>query len=444
MSPARFVEIPSGHERAFAADLARQRSTEALDPTIEAGARAILADVAARGDDAVSEHALRIDRKSVQHLGPQEARAAFEAIDAPLRRSLQLAAARIRQFHGAQARREKRVRFRVTRPDGTVLEQRIRALDRVGLYVPGGRAAYPSTVLMNAIAASEAGVREVVLVSPAADAPVVLAAAHIAGVCRIIRVGGAQAIGALAYGTLTIPRVDKIVGPGNTWVAAAKRLVHGLVDTDMIAGPSEILVISDGTAPAEWIAADLLSQAEHDPDATAICLTPDRAHADAVIAALETALRRLPREEIARASLRSHGLVAVVHDLDAAVTISELVAPEHVQLAVGDPRALSRKVHRAGCVFLGTRTCEALGDYSAGTNHVLPTGGSARFASPLGVHAFLKRTNYVEIGPVTFKQIAPATIALAEAEGLDGHAEAVRVRRARVAEAGARAPKAAT
>ncbi|HEX5724900.1 MAG TPA: histidinol dehydrogenase, partial [Longimicrobiaceae bacterium] len=315
--------------------------------------------------------------------------------------------------------------------DGTILGQMVRPLRSAGLYVPGGRAAYPSSVLMNAIPAAVAGVERIVMVSPAPRGemlPVVLAAAHVAGVHEVLKIGGAQAVAALAFGTETVPRVDKIVGPGNRFVAEAKRQVFGRVDIDMVAGPSEILVIADDGAEAEHVAADLVAQAEHDPDAIAWLVTPSLRLALAVPDALERLLERNPRRDVARAALEGNGLIVVVPDLDAAAEVAELRAPEHLELLVAEPLALAGRIRSAGAVFLGASSPEPVGDYYAGPNHVLPTGGTARFASPLGVYDFLKRTSVIGYSPERLRRHGPDVIRLAEAEGLFGHAEAIRVR----------------
>jgi histidinol dehydrogenase len=311
--------------------------------------------------------------------------------------------------------------------DGTRLGQRVSALERVGLYVPGGKAAYPSSVLMNAVPAKVAGVRELVMVSPNPD-PTVLAAAALAGVDRVFALGGAHAIAALAYGTASIPRVDKIVGPGNQYVAEAKRQVYGDVGIDMLAGPSEILVISDASAPAEWLAMDLFSQAEHDESAQALLLSPDARHLDAVAAAIERLLPAMARREIIARSLAARGALIQTADLAEACTLANGIAPEHLELAVADPQAWLPRLTHAGAIFLGRFSSEAIGDYCAGPNHVLPTAGSARFSSALGVYDFQKRTSIIEVSQAAAERLGRVAAALADAEGLPAHARAARMR----------------
>jgi histidinol dehydrogenase len=316
-------------------------------------------------------------------------------------------------------------------PDGTMLGQRVAPLRRVGVYVPGGRAAYPSSVLMNVIPASVAGVDEIVMVTPTPFgevSQVVLAAAHVAGVTEVLRIGGAQAVAALAYGTETLERVDKIVGPGNKWVAEAKRQVFGVVDIDMVAGPSEILVIADDRANPVHVAADLIGQAEHDPDAIAWLVTTCAELAAATPAVIDRLLQDNPRREVAREALEANGAIVLVDSLDDAAAVAELRAPEHLELLVEEPMILAGRIRNAGAIFLGSSSPEPMGDYFAGPNHVLPTGGTARFASPLGVYDFVKRTSLIGLSPARLRRDAPDVIRLAESEGLHGHAEAVRVR----------------
>jgi histidinol dehydrogenase len=411
-------------------DLMRAASTE--DPKLREDVAAILKGVAERGDAALLEYTERFDRLRAAdvgelRVGPDALEAAARAVPAELLESLRRAAEQIRAFHQRQAE----TGFVDLFPDGTLLGQRVLPLRRVGVYVPGGRAAYPSSVLMNVIPARVAGVEEVVMVSPAPDGemdPAVLAAAHIAGVTEVLRIGGAQAVGALAYGTESIERVDKIAGPGNRWVAEAKRQVFGAVDIDMVAGPSEILVIADETANARQVAADLIGQAEHDPDAIAWLVTDSAALAERVPGELESLLAANPRREIARASLEENGLLLVVPDLAAAAAAAELRAPEHLELLVRQPLELAGRIRNAGAIFLGAHSPEPMGDYFAGPNHVLPTGGTARFASPLGVYDFVKRTSLIGYSEARLRAHAADVIRLAEAEGLHGHAEAVRVR----------------
>jgi histidinol dehydrogenase len=352
-------------------------------------------------------------------------RRALDELPAAVRRDLRLAAGRIRDFH----RRQRQGSWSYRDPSGTRLGQQVRALERVGVYVPGGTAAYPSSVLMNVIPAKVAGVGEVIGVTPPgrADAAV-LAAAHLAGIDRLFRVGGAQAIAALAYGTRSIPRVDKICGPGNAFVATAKRMVFGTVDIDMIAGPSEVLIVADGRASAAHLAADLLSQAEHDPLAAAILVTPSAALVRAVQAELAVQLAALPRRTIAARALRRHGTAFVTADLAGAIAVANRVAPEHLELAVTRPERWLPEVRHAGAIFLGADAPEPFGDYLAGPNHVLPTGGSARFSSPLGVYDFIKRSSVIAASPRALRRLGPAVVRLARLEGLEAHARAVALR----------------
>ncbi|MET0400091.1 MAG: histidinol dehydrogenase [Longimicrobiaceae bacterium] len=410
--------------------LASGASTD--DPELREAVAGILRDVAERGDAALLEHTRRLDRldaASVDELRVprEELERAAASLDPALLASLRRAADNVRRFH----ERQREHGFVDLLPDGSLLGQRVTALRRVGIYVPGGRAAYPSTVLMNAIPAAVAGVEEIVMVSPAPDgevAPVVLAAAHVAGVTEVIRAGGAQAVGALAFGTASVGRVDKIVGPGNKWVAEAKRQVFGRVDIDMVAGPSEILVIADELADARHIAADLIGQAEHDPDAIAWLVTTCAAHLAEVPREIERLLEANPRREVARAALEANGAIVQVPDLAAAAELAELRAPEHLELLVMEPLVLAGRIRNAGAIFLGSWSPEPVGDYFAGPNHVLPTGGTARFASPLGVYDFLKRTSLIGYSAERLRRDAADVVRLAESEGLHGHAEAVRVR----------------
>jgi histidinol dehydrogenase len=410
--------------------LMRAASTD--DPQLRTDVAAILARVAAEGDAALLEYTARFDdfpveRAAELRLGADALAEAARALDPELLGSLRRAAEQIRAFHQRQAE----TGFVDLFPDGTLLGQRVLPLRRVGVYVPGGRAVYPSSVLMNVLPARVAGVEEVVMVSPAPGGhtdPAVLAAAHVAGVSEVIRVGGAQAVAALAYGTETLERVDKIVGPGNRWVAEAKRQVFGLVDIDMVAGPSEILVIADDSADPRQVAADLIGQAEHDPDAIAWLVTPSAELAARVPDAIEALLANNPRREIARAALERNGLLLVVPDLAAAAEAADLRAPEHLELLVPQPLELAGRIRNAGAIFLGAHSPEPMGDYFAGPNHVLPTGGTARWASPLGVYDFLKRTSLIGYSEARLRAHAADVIRLAEAEGLHGHAEAVRIR----------------
>jgi histidinol dehydrogenase len=410
--------------------LATAASTD--DPELREAVAGILRDVAERGDAALLEHTRRLDRldaASVDELRVprEELERAAASLDPALLASLRRAADNVRRFH----ERQREHGFVDLLPDGSLLGQRVTALRRVGIYVPGGRAAYPSTVLMNAIPAAVAGVEEIAMVSPAPDgevAPVVLAAAHVAGVTEVIRAGGAQAVGALAFGTASVGRVDKIVGPGNKWVAEAKRQVFGRVDIDMVAGPSEILVIADELADARHVAADLIGQAEHDPDAIAWLVTTCAAHLTEVPREIERLLEANPRREVARAALEANGAIVQVPDLAAAAELADLRAPEHLELLVMEPLLLAGRIRNAGAIFLGSWSPEPVGDYFAGPNHVLPTGGTARFASPLGVYDFLKRTSLIGYSAERLRRDAADVVRLAESEGLHGHAEAVRVR----------------
>jgi histidinol dehydrogenase len=398
---------------------------------VERVVQRIVRDVARRGDRAVLAWTAKLDGVRLTPRSLRVARddlaVAFRDLPRRLRADLTLAARRIKAFHQQQRSRSW------TRRDasGASCGLRVQALERVGLYVPGGRAAYPSTVLMTAIPARVAGVDELIAVSPSGRqgcAPVILAACHLAGVDALYRVGGAQAVAALAYGTATIPRVDKIVGPGNAYVATAKRLVFGLVDIDSIAGPSEVLILADARAEAELVAADMLAQAEHDPDAAAVCITPSTALAGRVARALDRQLATLPRRAIAARSLTRYGAIITVGSRRDAIALANALAPEHLELAVTDPRRWLDRIRHAGAVFFGAGAPEAFGDYLAGPNHVLPTGGTARFASPLGVWDFEKRTSVIAAGRATLVRLGPAVARLARAEGLEAHARAVELR----------------
>jgi len=395
---------------------------------VEATVRRILRAVRRDGDAALVAFTRRFDgvavRAATLRVPPDDLAAAYRDQPAVVRRDLGLAARRIRAFHLRQRERSWSLRDR----EGARLGQLIRPLDRVGVYVPGGRAAYPSTVLMTVVPARVAGVPEVLAVSPAGAAghpPVILAACHVAGVDALYRVGGAQAVGALAYGTATIPRVDKIVGPGNAYVATAKRLVYGQVDIDSIAGPSEVLIVADGSASPEVVAADMLAQAEHDPQAAAICVTADRRLAARVAAALGEQRLTLQRRAIAERSLEQFGAIVVTPSLADAVELANRLAPEHLELMVRTPYRWVPRIRHAGAVFVGPHAPEAFGDYLAGPNHVLPTGGTARFASPLGVYDFVKRTSLIEAAPRTLARLGPVVARLARLEGLDAHARSV-------------------
>ncbi len=404
------------------------RYDAAQDRAVEEAVRGIIAGVRERGDAAVLEYTKRFDRldaASLDALVIPQARlnAALQSIPAAQLEALRAAAARIKAFHERQLQQSWEFRD----PDGTRLGQRVSALERVGLYVPGGKAAYPSSVLMNALPAKVAGVRELVMVSPNPN-PLVLAAAAVAGVDRVVAIGGAQAVAALAYGTQSLPRVDKIVGPGNAYVAEAKRQVFGQVGIDMLAGPSEILVISDGRTPADWLAMDLFSQAEHDEVAQALLLSPDARHLDAVQAAMERLVGEMRRDKVIRASVEARGALIRTRDLDEACALASRIAPEHLELSVEDPRAWLPKLGSAGAIFLGRWSSEAIGDYCAGPNHVLPTSGTARFSSPLGVYDFQKRTSIIEVSREAAEKLGRVAVTLAEGEGLQAHARSAAMR----------------
>lgn len=402
------------------------------DAGIARDVAAIIADVRGRGDAALAEYSARFDRYVPQAdadwtIGADACREAYDALVPDLRAALELAAQRIRAYHTAQLPENRDY----TDDQGVRLGAVWRPVDGAGLYVPGGRAAYPSSLLMNAIPAKVAGVERLVIATPTPDGtinPLVLAAAHLAGVDEVWRMGGAQAIAALAYGTARIRPVDVITGPGNAWVAEAKRQLFGVVGIDMVAGPSEILVIADAHNDPTWIAADLLSQAEHDPTSQSILITDDAAFADAVIAAVESELALLPKAQIARASWNDHGTVIVVDALDQAPALANRIAAEHVEIATDHPEQLFAQIRHAGSVFLGRMTPEAIGDYVAGPNHVLPTGRRARFSSGLSVLDFMKRTSFIALGDAALDAIGPAAIALANAEGLTAHARSIEVR----------------
>jgi histidinol dehydrogenase len=398
---------------------------------VEQAVRAIIADVAARGDRALVDLTRQFDRFDLATVGLRVAQADIDAAAANCDRAtldaLKFARDRIEVFHRRQLPKDDHVIDSL----GVELGSRWTAIEAVGLYVPGGTAAYPSSVLMNAVPAKVAGVPRLVMVVPAPEGklnPLVLAAAKLAGVDEVYRVGGAQAVAALAHGTETIAPVAKIVGPGNAYVAAAKRLVFGKVGIDMIAGPSEVLILADRGGHPEWIAADLLAQAEHDASAQSILMTDDAALADAVGKAVERQLAALPRRAVAAASWRDFGAVILVRSLDEAVPLVDAIAPEHIEIVTADAERLASRIRNAGAIFLGAHTPEAIGDYVAGSNHVLPTARSARFSSGLGVLDFMKRTSILKCGPEQLRALAPAAIALGEAEGLDGHARSVAMR----------------
>ena len=404
----------------------------AQDDSIDLVVADILRDVKKRGDDAVLEYTKRFDKLGVDHLSeleiPQaELQHALENLPAEQRIALEQAADRVRKYHEKQLM----VSWTYTEDDGTLLGQQITALDRVGLYVPGGKAAYPSSVLMNAIPAKVAGVKELIMVVPTPNGEknaLVLAAAAVCGVDRVFCIGGAQAVAALAYGTQTVPQVDKIVGPGNAYVAAAKRRVFGVVGIDMVAGPSEILVICDGKTNPDWVAMDLFSQAEHDELAQAILLSPDAGFLDKVTASMDRLVEEMPRKAIIKTSLQDRGALILVRDLDEAAEISNYIAPEHLEVSLENPLDFSKKIKHAGAIFMGRDTCEALGDYCAGPNHVLPTSRTARFSSPLGVYDFQKRSSMIMVSAVGAQVLGKVAATLAYGEGLQAHARSAEYR----------------
>jgi histidinol dehydrogenase len=426
--PTRLDRTSADFAARFAAFLAAKRE---VAEDVEQAVRGIVDDVRRRGDAALIELSRKFDRVDLSQLGLRvaavEIAAAAAACDRQALDALTLARDRIEAYH----RRQKPSDERFTDPLGVELGHRWTAIEAVGLYVPGGTAAYPSSVLMNAVPAKVAGCPRLVMVVPAPDGrlnPLVLAAAQLAGVDEVYRVGGAQAVAALAYGTETIRPVAKIVGPGNAYVAAAKRVVFGRVGIDMIAGPSEVLIVADSSGNADWIAADLLAQAEHDTAAQSILITDDAALADAVERAVDAQLATLPRGSVAGASWRDFGAVILVRALDDAVPLIDAIAPEHLEIETADAERLAGKVRNAGAIFLGAHTPEAIGDYVAGSNHVLPTARSARFSSGLGVLDFMKRTSILRCGPDQLAALGPAAIALGEAEGLAAHARSVAIR----------------
>ena len=431
-SPVRLSTASPTFEVDFNARL--HWSAEA-DAAIEQRVADILADVRLRGDAALIDYTSRFDRLDVTgmdalELTATELRAAFDSLPPVQREALEAAAGRVRIYHEAQKKAcGESWSFRDA--DGSLLGQKVTPLDRVGIYVPGGKAAYPSSVLMNAIPAHVAGVGEIIMVVPTPGGernPLVLAAAHVAGVTRAFTLGGAQAIGALAYGTQTVPAVDKITGPGNAYVAAAKRRVFGTVGIDMIAGPSEILVLADGSTPPDWIAMDLFSQAEHDELAQSILLCPDLAYIDAVQEAIDRLLPTMPRAGIIAASLNGRGALIHTRSIEEACELSNRIAPEHLEVSSRDPHCWEPLLKHAGAIFLGAYTSESLGDYCAGPNHVLPTSGTARFSSPLGVYDFQKRSSLIEVSEAGAQTLGHIAVTLAEGEGLYAHAEAARLR----------------
>ncbi|MHB1117403.1 histidinol dehydrogenase [Sideroxydans sp.] len=406
---------------------------ETADEKLEATVSAILADVKKRGDDAVLEYTRKFDRlplvdAAAMELPKSELKAAFDGLPAEQRIALEQAAQRVTAYHQKQVQAS----WSYEDEDGTLLGQQVTPLDRVGLYVPGGKAAYPSSVLMNALPAKVAGVSELIMVVPTPDGTknqLVLAAAHLCGVDRVFTIGGAQAVAALAYGTASIPKVDKIVGPGNAYVAAAKRRVFGTCGIDMIAGPSEILVICDGQTDPDWVAMDLFSQAEHDELAQAILLSPDAAFIEAVAASADKLLAQMPRKDIIKTALENRGALIHVADMDEACAISNRIAPEHLELSVADPQIWLPKLRHAGAIFMGRYTSESLGDYCAGPNHVLPTSGTARFSSPLGVYDFQKRSSLIQVSAVGAQKLGAIAATLAFGEGLQAHAQSALYRK---------------
>lgn len=404
----------------------------AQDDSIDEVVASILKDVKKRGDAAVLEYTNRFDKTSATNLTELEVSkedliAALNGLPADQRHALQVAADRVRIYHEKQLISS----WSYTEADGTLLGQQVTSLDRVGLYVPGGKAAYPSSVLMNAIPAKVAGVKELIMVVPTPNGErnqLVLAAAAISGVDRVFCLGGAQAIGALAYGTETVPQVDKVVGPGNAYVAAAKRRVFGVVGIDMVAGPSEILVICDGKTNPDWVAMDLFSQAEHDELAQSILLSPDADFLEKVSASIQKLVEEMPRKNIIRTSLTDRGALIQVRDLDEAAEICNYIAPEHLELSMDEPLAFSKKIKHAGAIFMGRNTCEALGDYCAGPNHVLPTSRTARFSSPLGVYDFQKRSSLIMVSAEGAQVLGKVAATLAYGEGLQAHARSAEYR----------------
>jgi histidinol dehydrogenase len=426
------ARLDSGDDGFAAALAAMARSAPEASPELDARVRAIVARVREEGDAALVELTAELDGHRVSDAAELVVPAArlevaLRELPPAERNALEDAGDRVRAYH----ERQMQGSWSYREDDGTVLGQEVRPLDRVGVYVPGGKAAYPSSVLMNVIPARVAGVPEIVMTVPAPGgdlSDMVLAAARVAGVERVVTVGGAQAVAALAYGTPTVPAVDKIVGPGNAWVAAAKRQVFGVVGIDMIAGPSEIVVVCDGSTPAEWVAMDLFSQAEHDEDARAVLVCPDTGYVDAVLAEMARLLPGMERAEVIRASLEARGACIVVRDLDEALDVVNEIAPEHLELSVAEPRALLARVRNAGAIFLGRFTAEALGDYCAGPNHVLPTARTARFSSPLGVYDFQKRSSVIECSAHGARRLGAIASVLARGEGLTAHARSAELR----------------
>ena len=431
-APVRLSTVSSTFDAEFAA---RLHWSAEQDAAIEQRVADILADVQKRGDAAVLEYTARFDGLSAPNMAAleltqAELKVAYDAIPEAQRQALSAAAARVRQYHEAQ-KKACGESWSYRDQDGTLLGQKVTPLDRVGIYVPGGKAAYPSSVLMNAIPAHVAGVQDIIMVVPTpqgAKNPLVLAAAYVAGVTRAFTIGGAQAVAALAYGTATVPKVDKITGPGNAYVASAKKHVFGTVGIDMIAGPSEILVLADGSTPPDWVAMDLFSQAEHDELAQSILLCPDAAYIDAVQREIDRLLPTMPRAEIIAKSLTGRGALILTKDMEEACALSNRIAPEHLEVSSTDPHRWEPLLRHAGAIFLGAYTSESLGDYCAGPNHVLPTSGTARFSSPLGVYDFQKRSSLIEVSEQGAQVLGRIASVLAHGEGLQAHAQAAEFR----------------
>jgi histidinol dehydrogenase len=414
---------------------ARQHWSSSQDAAIESRVAEILADVQQRGDAAVLEYTARFDRVTASamsqlELTQSELKKAYDGLPADQRDALTQAAARVRSYHEAQ-KKACGESWSYRDSDGSLLGQKVTPIDRAGIYVPGGKAAYPSSVLMNAIPAHVAGVGEIIMVVPTPDGVknnLVLAAAYVAGVSRAFTIGGAQAVAALAFGTATIPKVDKITGPGNAYVAAAKRSVFGTVGIDMIAGPSEILVIADGSTPPDWVAMDLFSQAEHDELAQSILLCPDQAYMTQVLSSITRLLPEMPRKAIIEKSLTDRGMFILTRSMEEACDISNRIAPEHLEISSNEPHKWEPSLRHAGAIFMGAYTSESLGDYCAGPNHVLPTSGTARFSSPLGVYDFQKRSSLIEVSEAGAQTLGKIASVLAHGEGLQGHARAAEMR----------------
>jgi histidinol dehydrogenase len=431
-SGAVFSSADADFEQKFTA---RQHWSPSQDAAIESRVAEILADVQKRGDAAVLNYTARFDRLQAGkmaelELTQAELKAAYDGLPAEQRDALTQAAARVRSYHEAQ-KKACGESWSYRDADGSLLGQKVTPIDRAGIYVPGGKAAYPSSVLMNAIPAHVAGVGEIIMVVPTPDGlknNLVLAAAYVAGVSRAFTIGGAQAVAALAYGTATIPKVDKITGPGNAYVAAAKRSVFGIVGIDMIAGPSEILVIADGSTPPDWVAMDLFSQAEHDELAQSILLCPDQAYINQVLSSITRLLPEMPRKAIIEKSLTDRGMFILTRSMDEACAISNRIAPEHLEISSNEPHRWEPLLKHAGAIFMGAYTSESLGDYCAGPNHVLPTSGTARFSSPLGVYDFQKRSSLIEVSEAGAQTLGKIASVLAHGEGLTGHARAAEMR----------------